>query len=201
VNKNSKFDITALIENYDVLSFDVFDTTLFRKAGKPKNVFLLRGKLFYFQRVYAEKLTRIVLKSFGKDEVSINQIYVLLPFYKIEDELTLEKKQLFADPDMLEIFKICQSKKKRIYFVSDMYLGANVISDFLLTKGVKQPFKVISSSDHGKPKSKGLFEILLDRERGVNPERVLHIGDNFRSDFLAAKNYGMASYLIESEKL
>ena len=129
----------------------------------------------------------------------MKQIYALLPFYKIEDEISLEKNQLFADPDMLEILKICQSKRKKLYFVSDMYLSADVISDFLLSKGVKQPFNVISSSDYGKPKSKGLFEILFDRERGVTPERMLHIGDNFRSDFLAAKNYGMASYLIESE--
>lgn len=199
MNINSKLEISELIDNYEVLSFDVFDTTLFRKVGKPKNVFLLRGRLFYFQRVNAEKFTRIVLKSFGKDEVSMKQIYALLPFYKIEDEISLEKNQLFADPDMLEIFKICQSKRKKLYFVSDMYLSADVISDFLLSKGVKQPFNVISSSDYGKPKSKGLFEILFDRERGVTPERMLHIGDNFRSDFLAAKNYGMASYLIESE--
>ena len=70
------------IDNYDYVSFDVFDTLLVRKCGDPKNIFyLMQRELsrnnskfnnFAKERVKSEVLARRISKD---DEISIEDIY------------------------------------------------------------------------------------------------------------------------------
>lgn len=207
--------VVDMLMRFDVVSFDLFDTVLFRKVN-PTDVFqLVEQRLeivgFAQQREQAEWMAR--QKKYhltGSWEVSFSEIYEALPHFTDEQkqqlqdaELAMEREQLVANPVMKQVIKRLQAHGKRVIAISDMYLDAAILKEFLQGCEIPFPDRIYVSSEFGVSKSDGrLFERVRELER-LQDKTIVHIGDNFHSDVCMGKNYGINSihYLSKEKKL
>lgn len=121
---------------YDVISFDVFDTLLFRRVSRPEDVFdLVAIRLQYpdFKRlrVEAERLARQKnMREKKTNEVSLEEIWTVLEqttgipmAVGIQAEWTCEQTCCYANPYMLPVVRELIRREKCVIATSDMYLG------------------------------------------------------------------------------
>jgi hypothetical protein len=84
----------------------------------------------------------------------------------------------------VEALEYAYSLGKDVYFVSDMYLNSNTISDIFTELGIRHKRgNIIVSCDYGKEKAEGLFEVLREK---AGKRKVLHVGDSLEADYEAA---------------
>lgn len=221
--KEERFDCFAYenikkqISGSTIVTFDVFDTLIQRPFWNPSDIFELLN--VYAQKIFsltdtidfsiyrkkAEKLTRNkVYKLYRRNEVTLDEIYQTLSqefgfdqtlLDNIKDyEINLEKKFVYARESGLELFELARHLDKDVFIISDMYLPQNVIKEILYKIGV-QDVEVRVSSSNFKTKSSGeAYEFL--KGLGVPFEKILHIGDNYESDFEKAKAIGFNAALL-----
>jgi len=195
--------------DFDVLSLDIFDTVLKRKVHRPKDVFrLLEGRAekagmkprpYALMRVKAERAARVKLRP----EVFFEEIYAeLASMMELsaeeadqlkELELALEKELLVADPFWLDLYRRYREAGIRILFASDMYYPSALLCEILTEAGYEDP-EVIVSCEVGSSKHKGGLQPALLEKAGVGADRVLHIGDNYISDFLRMRESGIQAF-------
>lgn len=199
---------------YDVISFDVFDTLIFRLFSEPTDVFFLLGEeLGYmdFKRIRMEMEWKARKKKYKKDkhsEVNLEEIYALLSEETGINkdrasirEVQLEQECCFANPYMLQTLEALRKLGKRVILTSDMYLNAAQIKELLGHCGYGAFDACYVSCEYGASKSEGtLYEEVHKRESrewnkkhpGETP-RFVHVGDNYLSDVEHAKQHGFAS--------
>jgi predicted HAD superfamily hydrolase len=205
-----KKSIATLVEkliNYDVISFDIFDTLLFRLVNEPTDIFDLVGQQLNYYNfkemrvVTEEKSRKQKVRDLGNREVTLEEIWKLIEEESgicqnlgIRTELELEKKMCFANPYLLEVLQILHSKGKKLIGISDMYLSREQISMLLKTCNVPNLFEeLFVSSEHGVSKSDGnLYQIV--KNRICHHRTYAHIGDNKHSDVRQAKKHGFTPY-------
>lgn len=186
----------------DVISFDVFDTLIFRPFDDPKTLFVIMGEQlgiydFYTIRVNAEREAReIAMVNKGNYEVTIDEIYEIVERKIGLDakqgaalEFELEKKYCFANPYFKTVFKLLKEYNKPIVICSDMYLYSHQIDEILKNAGYDGYDEVIVSCENNASKrSGGLFE--LEKQK-YPKKKIIHVGDNYNSDFLSAQKCGL----------
>lgn len=204
--KKNKFKVPVerlvdILAEYDTISFDIFDTMIFRAFDHPTDVFLyLETKYnvpnFQSLRKEAEKDARNKNKN---REVTIADIYDVLERqcnFKasewIDREIEAEKQICFANPYILEVFLKLKEKGKRLIATSDMYLSSDILSDILTQSGYDGINQIFVSCDLQKSKASG--ELYSHIENELNPGRIIHIGDNQWSDVKQANDMGWESY-------
>lgn len=186
---------------YDVISFDIFDTLVFRAVNRPRDVFrLLEAEWniagFAKKREEAERKARE-----NKTEITINDIYKILSkelnidFEEaIKKEIEVEKKVCFANPYMKEIFDALQKKKKKIVFISDMYLPENILVQILNGCGYDVGCNsIFVSCSYGKEKASGKLQQAVSKKIGKS-NRYIHIGDNKNSDIRGSRLVGWDTF-------
>lgn len=194
---------------YDVVSFDVFDTLIFRPFSAPQDLFYIVGErlnfngfnnTFYSLRRNAENVARdVVEKKRGCREINIYDIYEQLSRYTninveigVKTEIQVEEEYCFANPYMLRVFNILREQGKRIIITSDMYLPATNIEKILKKCGYDGYDKIFVSCDYGVSKARGdLYKVILN-EIGKD-KKIIHIGDNRISDIKKSQEYGIES--------
>lgn len=186
----------------DVVSFDVFDTLLFRPFDDPKSVFYLVGEAlhcpsFTRYRVLAEKQARKeAMEKNGSNEVTLEDIYQKLSRYvafdirrAMELEERTELSLLQANPYMMQVYQMAVELGKTIIAVSDMYLSGAVIRQALEKNGYTHIQRLFLSQECGFSKRSGrLFPYV--REQMGPDKKYLHLGDTYQSDFVQAKAAG-----------
>ena len=203
---NEFFNIKSLIEkidNAEIISFDIFDTLLLRPFIKPTDLFNYIEKYYNatgycYERIMAEKKVRLV-KSLKKnnDEVSLDEIYSKMPqeyhnYKKIEIEI--ETKLLQPNNEMLEIFNYARKHNKTVIITSDMYLPTSILIEILHQKGFKYFDSIYVSSEIRKTKASGeIFQHII-KDFDIAPNKILHIGDNYNSDVIMPKAFGIESF-------
>lgn len=190
------------INNYENVSFDIFDTLLKRNVKEPTDVFDIVQRYvgkeypnFKVKRIDAERKARS--KSL-KEEVTLEDIYKEYPEENIEKldflqstEMKVEQEILTVNPYMYDIYEECVKRNKKIYIISDMYLPKEFIAKVLEENNIKHYQKLYVSCEVDKTKKSGsLFKYYLD-ENGIDPRTAIHIGDSWKSDFYSPKNVGM----------
>lgn len=189
---------------YDVISFDVFDTLLLRSISEPKSVYTLIGeRLDYlsFQRVRirAQKEAREkCIRTRGSNEMSLEDIYEIVNTKTgipvevgVKAEMDVEKDVCYANPYMKRVFDILQSYGKRIIVVSDMYMSKMQIQELLENAGYYNISEIYVSSEYKCSKANGqLYNVVIEHE-GYD-KRIIHVGDNPQSDIKKAKEKGIA---------
>lgn len=189
---------------YDVISFDVFDTLIFRNVHNPADIFFqLEQELhmpgFAKKRIHAEQRARAEkYRDKNTREVVIEEIYSSMDIDSIAGfdtqeimsrEIDQELQCCYANPIMKKIVRILAGNHKTMIAVSDMYLHRNQIKQILQKSGYDEMKKIYSSGDFGVSKSDGrLFPIILSE---WNASRLIHIGDNFFSDVYQQKHLNM----------
>ena len=189
---------------FDVVSFDVFDTLLFRPFSSPEDLFYIVGqKLDYLDfrriRMEAEQSARErCLREKGHREITLSDIYDWL-----EEEAGIPKEEgmraeegteeilCFANPYMLEVFRLLRRKGKRIIALSDMYLSTKVIERMLGKCGFAGMEGCFVSCEYGCSKSDG--SLYGKAEQLLGPGRFIHVGDNGVSDGENARKAGWES--------
>lgn len=206
-------------ENINVLSIDIFDTIIVRPFLKPTDLFLTLDSRFdelckdsvltNFSdiRIFAEKECR--QKLYKTEEVTLDEIYdYIVNKFHISKLIADQMKQAEIDAELeycrprksvVNLINIAKHLNKKIVCTSDFYMDKNFIKK-LLDKN-KIPYdEIFVSSEYGLTKRTGsLFTKVID-ELGVNPENILHIGDNWNSDYVKPENYKIQSVFYPSCK-
>ncbi|MGF1585749.1 MAG: hypothetical protein ACFCUM_10530 [Bacteroidales bacterium] len=180
-------NITGKINDYEIISFDIFDTLIIRPYIKPKDVFQHIERILKLKN-FANKRTQAELKARRKteaNEITFDEIYQNIgDKYKkaCQFEIDFEKRICHKNPEIYAIYKYAVEQQKRIIFVSDMYLPEHVIKDILQSTGYDKYENLFLSSVYKKRKADGeLFDIVIDK-LNTSPRNILHIGDNLRND-------------------
>lgn len=203
--------VRSAIENYPVVSFDLFDTLLVRNILAPRDVFqLVETKAlseglsvegFATNRVKAEK-DAIDKKDNNVQEITLEQIYGYLKYNsevakKLCDlELKAERLLLSGNREMIQLANELIANGVRVIVVSDMYMPAWFLEDVLSENGLT-PAVLYVSSEVGLRKSRGdLFKYVLEKEQIAETD-IIHIGDNIKSDYIVPAFCGISSVLYK----
>ncbi len=183
---------------YDVISFDVFDTLIFRPFSQPSDLFyMMESELGYLNfkniRTETEKnLRRKKLRNVGTSEVSLSEIWkemnkvTGIPIKKgMELEYKREEQYCFANPYMLEVVKELRKLNKKYIVISDMYLEAKLLYALLKKNGFQDVGECFVSNEYGKSKSEGSLYTVVKEKYGKELKYV-HVGDNSFSDIRQA---------------
>lgn len=197
------------VGNRKLVTFDIFDTLIRRKCGKPHNVFrLVYNVLPEACRVFlggdgSDKFVQLRITSeswlrqqFSESEITLQQIWSLmsdkgLPIDPNEGaglEMQLELSQCERHPQGALLFEKYSSSAD-VAYISDMYLSKECIAEILLNAGyATDVHRLFVSSDVGITKSSGnLYRHV--RKNYPNHKWEHHIGDNFHSDVVQARKY------------
>lgn len=189
------------LQKYNYVSFDLFDTLIFRTVSEPCRIFDMVAELinddtckdFKKERVNAERKARISRKG---DEVDLEYIYSFLNYkYEIKQKLMgLEKEceisNCVPNKPMVDLVNKCYNDGKKLIITTDMYLDRLTLNAILTKVGVKY-HKLFISSEEGVTKRSGkLFRIVLNK-LGINPHEIVHIGDDPHNDIEMAQIHGI----------
>ena len=98
------------------------------------------------------------------------------------------------NPEMKDIFDYCHKNRKQIIIITDMYLDKKTIVEILTICGYRDYDKIYISSVCGEKKSHGkIFKRILS-ELNIPANTMLHIGDNWKSDYFMPKIKGIKTY-------
>lgn len=186
------------LKEYDVISFDAFDTLIFRKLGEPEHVFMLVGQklgIYDYIRIRrrAEKEVReekYVL--YGHRECTLTEIYRKVSFYTgideregMETEIAVEMACCVENPYIKQVYQILKNMGKKIFVTSNMYLESDILREILCNCGYDYFEDILVSCDYNFSKSSGhLFDILVEKAQSRS---IVHIGDNIKTDIEGAK--------------
>lgn len=207
----------------DCVSFDIFDTLIYRPFNNPKELFLLLDPLYYklsrknksikfsSMRIISENESRKNRHTINVNEVTLKDIYddIVVRFKVPYDialqlmkyEIKLECLHCYRNEDMVKVFDNFKKEDKKIIIISDMYLPKNVIIEILGKNDISiDSDSIFISSEFKETKFDGrLFSLVLD-SIGLSGSQVLHIGDDKQSDCLSAHKYGIKTILIAKKK-
>ena len=197
--------ILEAVKDYDIISFDIFDTLIFRPFSAPTDLFdYLAEEIgildFKSVRIVQEwKARQDKFAVSGSYEVTLEEIWNRIecetgyPAGKgrnLEEEL--EQRFCYANPVMQTVFKELQRRKKTIIITSDMYLSEDFLEKLLAQNGYSGIQKLYISSEYNAGKSDGtIYEYVKE---DFEKEKIIHIGDNEISDITNAKKAGLAVF-------
>ncbi len=197
------------IDDNDVVSFDIFDTLIFRNIHQPKDIFRILAKEvkakygvdnFFDIRVNSESRARLDVKN---QEVNFEEIYTRIskqctfPIEKVKKrELEIEYEFISVNPFMKEAYDYARERNKRILYISDMYLPSDYVRTLLKKCGYGDE-KIFLSNEYRANKGKtDLYEIAR-KEYSIDKNKWFHIGDNPISDYEKAVEYGIHAFLYK----
>lgn len=199
------------------VSFDFFDTVVWRPVRQPTDLFwefgkrlLAQGTLtqgfsagkFVESRLVAERHARArKVAAGGFHEVTLEEIYAefraLSPKQQADacaSEVAYEAEMTLADPIIRQAMSFARDNGKQVLIVSNTYLSRQGLAT--LARG-KTPFEmpledIYVSCEYSIDKEVGLLPLVLT-ERGLAPSEVLHVGDNFWADVDISTRAGIHS--------
>ena len=207
--------LKEMINGAELISFDLFDTLVFRIVNTPETIFDLVGQHFEIDGFIKLRMDeqneanrRAYIKN-GYPHANIHEIYDVLAehteFSVAWDqvkayEIQMEIDSLVANPEMKEVYAYARGLGKRIVITTDMYVMEDTIRQFLDNTGYTGFDAIYCSADSHKTKYKGdLFSHIHETEK-IAYENILHIGSKLKSDVENAGSFGIRTYLY-SRKL
>lgn len=200
------------LNRYQYVSFDIFDTILRRSTAHPTDIFriietycqknnIAIPQNFTNNRINAEMNA---YKKFGRS-ATIEHIYNELEnvWKKSTDELKSIEIQLEINgcrpaPYMVKILEQCINSGKTVILISDMYLTSDIIIKMLNKCNIHGYSKLYVSCEHNCSKSENDLYLKVLNELDISPNQIIHIGDNFRSDFINPIKLGIRANWIKN---
>ena len=200
-------DIKKQIDEVDVVYFDLFDTLVLRRGKLPESIFrhmaedlkenggYPENRDFYRDRIGIEN--RLRNESLG--EITFGQIYSKFLWINdtekeelAEKEIATEIEDAYQDEKGKALFQYAIKHGKEVVITSDMYLPIEAITGILDKTGYKGWSKIFLSSEYGTTKNNKLYNFVLDVYNG---KKLLHIGDDVKTDLISAEKAGIKSVL------
>ncbi|MEI8665372.1 hypothetical protein P4S81_11620 [Pseudoalteromonas sp. B28] len=152
-------DLKKLINNSEIVSFDIFDTVILRKVFEPADIFTIVENLYNDEhkkldidfksiRGNAEaEATKILAELNGTQSIGLDEIYAHIQ--KTQDldsktintlkalEIEIELKFCVKNEYMHSFYQYCIDNSKKVIFTSDMYLPEYVIKKFFTIMGIQ----------------------------------------------------------------
>ena len=202
------------------VSFDIFDTLITRPFYEPLDMFRIMDKdyrelthndvgiNFSKIRVISENICRENKRKTDPEcqEVTLDEIYdTIHTQYEISKDVLekLKKKECEYEirfckrrDTIHELYELALDMGKKVIFTSDMYLPEDVIVKILKENGYTEYTKLYLSSTVKKIKWTGDLYRHVFKDMGLEPGEMIHMGDNFESDYKRAKELGMNSIHI-----
>lgn len=202
------------------VSFDIFDTLITRPFYEPLDMFRIMDKdyrelthndvgiNFSKIRVISENICRENKRNTDTEcqEVTLDEIYdTIHTQYEISKDVLekLKKKECEYEirfckrrDTIHELYELALDMGKKVIFTSDMYLPEDVIVKILKENGYTEYTKLYLSSTVKKIKWTGDLYRHVFKDMGLEPGEMIHMGDNFESDYKRAKELGMNSIHI-----
>lgn len=182
------------LENYEVVSFDLFDTLVGRYLGNPNDLFSTlpggRGRAAARKRVGSEFADKKPLPEIWRaiylnddcnyDSYSEEEAEELRVLYPIDSVITFLKRV---------------SEIKTVIVVTDTPHRSAFVETILRRFGIADHVnKIYVSSTFGATKADGeLWKIVAN---DFITKRILHIGDNLASDVIKPKTFSIESFYL-----
>ncbi len=201
----------AVLSCFDVITFDCFDTLLWRCVEKPTDVFYALQhqpvfKKFKFSADLRMKCEEIARRrqwvKRGSREVALSDIYAVFSndFTK-EDIEALSREEIQQEIElcypflpMVNVLKRALALNKKVSIVSDTYLHKDELITLLkahLGEAVVNGLhEVMVSCEFGVSKSDGLHQHSIQQHK---TQKIVHIGDHPLADVMAAKKAGLSA--------
>ncbi len=211
INKKLK----KYIQNVDLVSFDLYDTLITRLVQKPEDIFYIVEEVynqhfnrkinnFKRERINAEIKAR---KNSKFNEINLNDIYNILKgvynkynLNALKDiEKELENRLIIVNENIFEVLNYCKICEKKIIISSDIYLEQNLIKEILKNNQIYYDDLFISCELNVKKSDGNMFKHIINNYK-IKANKILHIGDNIKSDFLIPKFLGLKVYRIKNKK-
>ena len=205
-------ELETIIDGYDNISFDIWDTLITRKIMEPDDVFALVEEQAGTVGIPAEGFTKIrrnAVFSVSRANPNLDEIYEVVKenmglshehCEKLKN-LEIETEQSLVVPrnEMVDMVRYAKSQGKKVSLITDMYLSGTIMSRLLDHAGITQYDELFVSCDYRSLKQEGLFQIYKNAMPGDN---YLHIGDNMLSDVESAvKNGIMAVHISKGSSM
>lgn len=205
-----------LIDRYDIISFDIFETLIFRNVKDPTDIYTIVSDIYNdkndrkidFKRIRknAEDIAR---KTCQFREVNIDEIYSVIKKQLGADvakelenlEINVTTNLCVVNPEVYKYYQYCINKGKTIFIISDMFLPGTILQKILEKEGISGYKSLYSSCDSRKTKweNGSLFKFITDGNH-LDPHSILHIGNDATADVKMAKRQGWNAFLYKDNR-
>ena len=196
--------LKQLIDGYEAISFDIFDTLVMRTVYFNKDVFRIVAEKygetvpnFFDIRVeaeytlsrtrypYMEEIYDYIAEKSGISKENATEIML----YEIE----VEREVIVPRYEMVDIFNYCKQAGKKVYIVSDMYMHKEDLEKIINDLGIVGYDKIFVSCEYDTSKPQRLFECY---KQEITAQSYLHIGDSFACDIQPSGKLGIDSFRL-----
>lgn len=175
--------------HYDIISFDMFDTLIFRPFIHPTHIFkIIKNKyyipFFIYKRLKAEK-------KIAKNTSIIPDIYQIYSYIKDNPdiEINIEIDLCYPNKIFLQVLQYLKKKNKTVIITSDMHLPRHILHTILDKCGYREYHEIFVSCDIQLSKATCELYQHIKNKYGTD-KKYIHIGDNYISDVINAKIAG-----------
>lgn len=201
-DRRSVSETVSFLMQYDVISFDIFDTLIFRPFSEPTDLFFFLGEkleILDFKRLRMQAEAEARTQKYKEEkhyEIKLSDIWS-----RLENEIGVTKEQgmqmeqalemefCYANPFMQQVFTQLREHGKRLVITSDMYLSKAFLSELLQKNGYGGYEELYVSCEYEKSKAEGsLYEVV--KRAYPDTDSMIHVGDNPVSDVKNAKKHG-----------
>lgn len=209
----TKTKLSELINEAEVVSFDLFDTLVMRRALSFDDVPELVNCKLEEQGIFIKDFCRRRIAS--EKELSKEMAPTLTAIYdnmlaKLDDksdiknitaeelanlEWKIDYELLVPRQEVCDIFRKAVADKKAVYVVSDTYYSRNQLSEILSKCGITEYTDILSSNEYGTGKRQKLYGVLKNKEYG---KKCIHIGDDTVADIECAASWGIETFRLWS---
>ncbi|MFI3321292.1 MAG: hypothetical protein R3Y50_02065 [Rikenellaceae bacterium] len=196
-----------------LVSFDIFDTVVIRKCGKPENIFFLTAKRLFGEDsarvdyfcLWRKSSQRMAIERFRQQNLTIEDIYSSFEadYFDISSNEALaaekecESENIVCNQQIKRVIEQRRALGDTICFISDMYLDSGFIRGVLEREGcIKSNEKVYISCEFGVTKAVGALYDVVRSE--LKPTRWVHYGDNRHSDIEKARRKGIKAKYVDT---
>ena len=203
-----------------LITFDIFDTLLYRLCGEPEVVFgIMRSKLFdrpvvAFDKEFVAEFPAIrqgcaiQARSLKHNEASFEEIYAYMQAkFVLSDvqvdylkglEFDIERNMLRGMAAHVRMAESFIERGETVVLLSDMYYSAEQLRLFIKPISPKiAECEIVVSSEHDKTKRSGeLFEYVRSKYAPQSAE-WMHFGDDEVADFSVPSKLGIHAHKVK----
>ena len=187
-------------------SFDIFDTTLLRRCGRPEAVWNALAENLFPEEIDLQEAF-VVWRKNAQGETLEEKYDGIDPSFlyfsgidkkgMMQAEEAVERAMLILNSSVCRLIEQRRAEGYRIAFISDMYLSSQFLRQVLESYGCCQADDVVfvSCEHHARKDTGVLYEVV---RQALHPSEWLHYGDNLRSDVKMARRKGIRAVHIDT---